>query len=330
VDAKEQTENTTKLRQRMLKSPKAPKSPKSAKPKIVKDFCPVETVTAEVYTVQGSTAEVVGSTQFSCLDLAYVGTADGLIKCGSFYSDPNDLSALTLASVEFLEQGKGTTWDEPLFFNSNAVSNQATFQFTTERSSPGSLNDSSFQGSVGDSNPNNKVTLQFMDLSPLEDIARTLDPTSTFQYNPNLFNKPATSIESIQYDFFPAECDGITNCYKQFYLNIQLRSSARLFGDTTGLWRDCNLAYVPPSGDVGAWTTFKIDASTPVTEARDCPDDFATLGEAQDAGYVLGTYLGLIFQLSMGDTNPTDNGLVGYFDNIQLKVAGEDLIVYDL
>lgn len=283
-----------------------------------------------VTSVSGSATEVVGSSQFSCLDPAYVGTADGWTECGSLYTDPAYPSALTLASVNFLEQGKGTTWDEPLFFNSNAYSNQATFQISTEQSSPGSFNLSSFKGSVGTSDPSNKVTLQFMDLSPLADIALTLDPTSTFRYNANLFNEPATSIESIQYDFFPAECAGLTNCYKQFYLNIYLRSTARPFGDTTGLWRDCNLAYVPPSGDVGAWTTFKIDASTPVTAARDCPANFATLGEAQDAGYVLGTNLGLIYLMSMGDTSSTDNGLVGYFDNIRLKLAGEDVRIYDL
>lgn len=284
-----------------------------------------------VTKVSGSTTELVGSSQFPCLDPTYVQTAQGWVECGAYYANPADLSALTLATVDFLEAGEGTTWDEPLFFNSNDVLNTASFQISTEQASPNSFNGSSFKGSVGTSNAINKVTLQFMDLSPLADIALALDPTSTFQYNANLFNEPASSIESIQYDFYPAVCNGLTNCYKQFYLNIYLRSSARAFGDTTsGAWRDCNLAYVPPSGPEGQWTTFKIDANTPVTQARDCPANFATLGEAQEAGYVLGTNLGLIYLLSMGDTSANDNGLVGYFDNLRLKLVGEDVRIYDL
>jgi hypothetical protein len=278
-------------------------------------------------TIAGSTTEFVGSSQFPCLDPSYA-FGEGIAECGPLYSDP---TALTLATVNFLEEHKGVTWDEPLFFNSNAYANQASFQFSTDQASPGSLDDnlSSFKGSVVTSNSQNKVTLQHMDLTPLAEIASSLDATNTFQYNENLFNRPASDLEFLQYDFFPV-CNGIDNCHKQFYLNIYLRSDARDFGDTTvGAWRDCNLAYVPSTGPDGEWSTVKIDVNTPA-QARDCPSNFSNLAEAQAAGYVLGTNLGLIYILNMGDTTDVDSGLEGYFDNIRLKLANEDVRIYDL
>lgn len=340
MDAKEQTENTTKLRQRMLKSPKAPKapkSPKSAKPKIVKDFCPVETVTAEVYTVQGNTAVVTGATAQSAFLTAFNDCNASTDGYGEDYADCMSSSP-----------DNGEYFYYPLFPRNNDGSS-ATSQFVSAATdaspagaggaSPGSLNDSYFKGNVLDCSEsscrNNKVDIQWVDYS-LSDV----------------FNVPIADIEYIEYDFFPLTCPNPATCYKQFYLNVYTHRA-----EDGGLWYDCRLDFVPSEGAVGQWNTFTINSDT-ISSAYErkgaCPDGLGGLiitGTGQKTGVAAfenGTGAGyefllgaageptnddnpLIFTFNMGDTSfAADDGLVGYFDNIRVKIKNRPLIIYDL
>jgi hypothetical protein len=331
VDAKEQTENTTKLRQRMLKSPKAPKSPKSAKPKIVKDFCPVETVTAEVYDVQGSTEVFSGTTAQGAYLTATSDCDESTVGYGEDYADCMSSSP-----------DNGVYFYYPLFPRNNDGSS-ATSQFVSAATdaspagaggaSPGSLNDSYFKGDINCSESSckgNKVDIQWWDYSLNE-----------------VFNVSIADIEYIQYDFFPLTCPNESPCYEQFYLGVYTH---RATGG--GDWYDCRLNFIPIEGAVGDWNTFTINSDTlSSTYERKgaCPDGsggLITTGTGQKTGvaafedapeFLLGAAgepdrddYPLIFAFNMGDTEPNDNGLVGYFDNIRVKIKNKPLIIYDL
>ena len=67
------------------------------------------------------------------------------------------------------------------------------------------------------------------------------------------------------------------------------------------------------------------------TGTPDCDDDDKISALALDDVLVLGSNANQIFTLNMGDGNPDDGGLEGYFDRIVVKISHEDSPrVYDL
>lgn len=311
--------------------PLVTKSSKSAK-----GFCPVPLVTAEVNEITGSGDVTTGKEAFD---------AFGGIYSACLANDP--LFGPDFADCIESSDSNGVFFDYPLFaFNNDG--GLATSQFVTAATpgaSPSSLNDSYFRGNVDGtdpSEPQNKVDIQWTDYS-LE----------------GLFDVPIADIEYIQYDFYPEDC-GITmsdsECIAQFYLNVYTHRAI----PGAGTWYDCKYDFVP-IGDVdfhvGEWNTFTVypdTASSRTVVKGACPDgasgletgtgnhfDGVTLEDGADTGVAEPFLLGaagatgidpnpLIFAFNMGDTSMNDIGLVGYLDNIRVKIVGEPLIIMDL
>lgn len=163
----------------------------------------------------------------------------------------------------------------------------------------------------------------------------------------DLWNLRVDQIEYIKYDFFPEACPGTqTECAGEFYISIYTRAT----GAETAFY-DCRINYATATaistgtGAEGEWTTLLIDFTDPgLTPTRStarnvgCPNHAS--GDGSDtpydvglAGYVLGTggtATGFIFALNMGDSVAGDNGLIGYFGEVQIKLVDEDAVrVYD-
>jgi hypothetical protein len=337
VDAKEQTENTTKLRQRMLKSPKAPKSPKSAKPIIVKDFCPVETVAAEVYTVQGSTTVIsAGATngvyQGISKDCTLI-TRDGGFVWDSLFQNAdtqgqlNDSRACSIQ--EFLTPNDN--WDPPIYFINDG--NEATYQIVDAGNegvvaSPGSINDSMFKGEVacgGGDCAANKVIIKFQDFTLTD-----------------LWEVRINQIEFIEFDYYPISCPGgALACPNQFYIGIYTHEAGNGYPLDNTNWYNCryNFSGAPyltvGTGATGEWSTLrvdgKLDTASGVSNKGATTCSATTLENAPDEHLLGSNYLEpTIFILNMGQSDISDNGLAGYFDNIRIKIIGQDLRVYDL
>ena len=244
----------------------------------------------EGFQIRGSTQVTEGPT-----------SNDVLIPCGGLLPD----------CQKFLECADTTeVFDSPFWFNRD-VGPTTKFQFKTDQRS---LGDGAFYGEIG-TTPADKVTVEYYDLD---------------YYNTN------TLVEFINYDYFIEVCPPSRTCGNDFYLNVYTRQNA---GVT--YFFDCVYNFVPttaalPTADVvGQWNTFKTLPTAPTSVRKfsgstvigNCP---STLQAAIDQGYVLGTnFCGLIFVFNMGDSLAFDNGLKGYFDNIQIKFAGQDLLVYD-
>jgi hypothetical protein len=331
-------ESYSRIRQRNLKKAKAPKQPKPPKGgssvTIVDNFCPVSTVTAAVTNVQGNTAVVPGTDVEPLFTQAL---SDCTASTGGL--------GVNFAECMSSSPGNGVYFYYPLFAR-NGDGTSATSQFVSAATdasgaggaSPGSLNDSYFKGDTACTDPScaaNKVDIQWFDYS-LSDV----------------FNVPIADIEYIQYDFFPLICPNDSTCYKQFYLGVYTH---RATGG--GLWYDCRLNFIPSEGAVGQWNTFTINSDTISSTYQvkgACPDGsgglITTVGgqvtgvaafeDGTGAGYEF--LLGaageptnpdnpLIFAFNMGDTSfAADDGLVGYFDNIRVKIKNRPLIIYDL
>ena len=210
------------------------------------------------------------------------------------------------------------------------------FVFTEEEASVGS---GSFKGEIGTAD-DEKVTLEY------------------WSGTDDLYDRPLSDLEYIQFDFFPktGTCTGCPDsCGSSFYLNLKTRATV-----ANNNFFDCSFDYVPDECPEGEWTTFKIDLFGPssTVPARSnglegdasssnggCVGDYTIDGsvtptDATTGGnsYVLGTGdfatntdTGYIFTINVGDTSGSDNGLVGYIDNIQVKLKDEaNARVYDL
>ncbi|KAL7465551.1 hypothetical protein ACHAXS_005872 [Conticribra weissflogii] len=163
----------------------------------------------------------------------------------------------------------------------------------------------------------------------------------------DLWNLRVDQLEYIKYDFFPEACPGTqTECAGEFYISIYTRES----GAQTAFY-DCRINYAKGTavttgtGAVGEWTTLLIDFTDPDlapirSTARNagCPSHISgdKSGSEADtpydlgvANYVLGTggtATGYIFALNMGDSVAGDNGLIGYFGEVQIKLVDEDAV----
>ncbi len=157
----------------------------------------------------------------------------------------------------------------------------------------------------------------------------------------DLYDRLLSDLEYIQFDFFPktGTCTGCPGtCGSSFYLNIYTRVDDM----STATFFDCDFRYVPDACPEGEWTTFRVDLfSTTVTDTNgdNCPTPATPTGATTNGqNYVLGTSdfgfnndIGYIFKINVGDTSINDDGLVGYIDNIQVKLKDEaNARVYDL
>ena len=135
---------------------------------------------------------------------------------------------------------------------------------------------------------------------------------------------PLTEISdfsSFAYDFQIAGEPGPT-AYKQFYANVYANGP----GSTNG-YADCVYNFVPTSGSTEDFTSFSFDADTqPTSEPTnrsgkyDCGDKIGDLAGGQ-INFVA---------INLGDTTAqADQGLGGYFDNIQVATL-EGVTTYDL
>jgi hypothetical protein len=126
---------------------------------------------------------------------------------------------------------------------------------------------------------------------------------------------PVTDLSSIAYDFLVAG-NGTAASGKHFYLNVYANI------DNSTNFYDCRFDYLPLVGSTTAFTTMSVtptDVATTVTKrgtrfAGPCP---ATL-----AGMPAGSHVRAI-ALNIGDTGISDNGLVGYLDNVQIATTSE-------
>lgn len=189
----------------------------------------------------------------------------------------------------------------------------------------------SFKGTVVGQDPREKIRLVY---------------TSTTD---QLVNKPVSDFEFIEYSFKASSCGAATKpCGEQFYLNVFTRINA---ASTT--YYDCVFTFTPDVGGVedGDWATvrFTINDNADLIRTFDssvdrerCPNPGNpndNMASAADASYVLGTNqrftvdgvgVAQIFALNMGDSTSGNDGLIGYFDNIVIKMKDELALVYDL
>lgn len=264
----------------------------------------------------------------SCLLSGYVVKGTSEEQTGdTFTRITNDCASLTGRALDvcFLRNYLETAFSAPFQYALNGEN--AALQFTTDESL---LGEGSLRGSI----PNDSIDR--FDKVILTYISSPYIPN----VNDELWNRPLTDFEYIEYSFKVEACGGVeTSCPEQFYLNVYTRSDASVTD-----FYSCRYDFVPTvGGTVGEdWTTLRFDISTIADNAvsrsgtAGCPPGDDTLQNAADDGYVLGTNeqyptnTGQIFALNMGDTSLNDVGLVGYFDSIVVKMQGEDARVFDL
>lgn len=294
---------------RRLKSPKTPKSPKSPKqPQYLK--LPKKTCLLTGYAIEGTpnvqTFDTFDRIATECLP--FISDGDAYEKC-------------------VLENYLETAFSAPFQYALNGISGQLQF-VTTDESLIGK---GSLKGSIPSDSTDgaDKVILTYMSSNYIAGV------------NNELWNRPVSDFEYIEYSFKVDACKAPnTACPEQFYLNVYTRSSASIT-DFYG----CRYDFVPATGGVvgGDWTTVRVEIGDSATNAQDgsgtdkCPISGPdTLQNAADNGYVLGTNaqsplnIGQIFALNMGDSSTNDNGLIGYFDQIVVKLQGQDPLVFDL
>jgi hypothetical protein len=267
---------------------------------------PRETCLLTGYVVKGTSEEQTGDT--------FTRLTNG---CSSLTGRPFD--------VCLLRSYLGTAFSAPFQYALNGAN--ATLQFTTDESL---LGDGSLLGSIPNDSTDrfDKVILTYISSPYIQGV------------NNELWNRPVSDFEYIEYSFKVGACSGVeTSCPEQFYLNVYTRPDASVTD-----FYSCRYDFVPSvGGTVGDdWTTLRFDISTTADDAvsrRDtagCPPGDKTLQNAADNNYVLGTNeqypsnTGQIFSLNMGDTSLNDVGLVGYFDAIVVKMKDEDAYVFDL
>ena len=120
---------------------------------------------------------------------------------------------------------------------------------------------------------------------------------------------PVSDVTSISYDFQIAG-NGTVSDANEFYLNVYANI------DASDNFYDCRFDYSPSTGSTTAFTTAAFAAtSTPKavtkrgTRITACPTTLA--------GMPAGSYV-RAFVLNVGDTSATDEGLAGYYDNVQV------------
>lgn len=333
-------------------------------PKIISDFCPVKTEPAAVYSVRGSTDEVDSLSVIADYVAPYddcYGDFDRPFYIGDF--DPPKTNIPNEAQLKLIQEcldnssleSPTTNWDPPIYFinggfNPDPTIPKATYQIVdaTDENvepSPGSVNNSMFKGEVNCDRDNvadptqncgdNKVIIKFNDFT-------FQDPS---EVGDDLWNVPINQIEYVEYDFYPISCpNGDPECPGQFYIGFYTHFVDNGYPLDNNNWYNCRYVFAPSgshplksgTGAVDSWSTFRVDSEdTGINIGNkdggvDCTGTIAL----EDIGdtYLLGAnYLEpTIFILNMGQSNDSDNGLAGYFDNIRIKIKGQDLRVYDL
>ncbi len=118
-----------------------------------------------------------------------------------------------------------------------------------------------------------------------------------------------SAFSSISYDFFPAALSA-----DNFYLNVYVDQD----GDgPAASFYDCRYDYVP-TGTTGAWNTFTIAAAT-------TPTAVVATGSTVCAPTLAGGNAGdqiLYMVINGGQSNATDAGLAGHWDNVRLSAGG--------
>jgi hypothetical protein len=296
--------DATPIRRRSRRRMKSAKSPKS--PKIPKYLqLPEVTCLVTGYAITGTSEEQTGDT---------------------FDRIEQECSTSTDFDECFLNNYLETAFSAPFQYALDGTDDQ--LQFTTDEAFIGS---GSFQGSIPTTSTDrfDKVILSYTSSPYIEGV------------NDELWNRPVSDFEYIEYSFKADACGGTaTSCPEQFYLNVYTRSD-----DSITVFYDCRYDFVPTTGgeEDGGWTTVRFDINTVGGTAvfsqstNGCPDTGPdTLQNAADNNYVLGTNeqypinTGQIFALNMGDTSLNDAGLIGYFDSIVVKMKDEEPRVFDL
>lgn len=245
-----------------------------------------------------------------------------------------------------------TNWDPPIYFINDGFNAEdpagpkATYQIVNANDegvnpSPGSLNDSMFKGDVNcpdtASCPTNKVIIKFQDFT-------FQDPEN--DVGDDLWNVPINQIEYVEYDFYPISCPGdAMACPGEFYISFYTHLKNNGYPlENPDNWYNCRYGFgpngtTPPkvgNGAVGEWSTFRVNPEYfgrtigKKGDPDDCNDTTALKDITSDN--LLGSNLlePTIFILNMGQSTASDNGLSGYFDNVRIKIKGQDLRVYDL
>lgn len=318
-----------------------PTSQPSSQPseqKVIRTEVCLQTLTADVYRVSGSTSAVTAADT----DDVYTGAREACASDAGFVFDPvfdgadnqGQLdSYISCSFPTFLEPND--LWDPPIYFINDG--NEAEFQIVTASDegvdpAPGSLNDSMYKGAVNCDSAGcggNKVIIKFQEF--------TMD---------DLWNVPINEIEYIEYDFYPISCPGgvDTQCPGQFYISIYTHYENNGYPLDNIHWYNCRYGFTPTTtslkvgeGNINEWSTFRIEATDTATNIglKGSPDDCnksTQLGSVTDANLLGSNYLEpTIFILNMGQGDATDNGLAGYFDNIKIKMINEDVVrIYDL
>lgn len=142
---------------------------------------------------------------------------------------------------------------------------------------------------------------------------------------------PAEDLSSISYDFKVAG-NGTSASANQFYLNVYVSLP------TPGFYYDCKYDLVPSVGSTGSFTTAVFnasDTSVVVTDrydgssvsrpndGYDCPSSLAQMAAERPGSTIR------FVSINMGDTQPTDQGLAGYFDKVVIATATE-ITTFDL
>lgn len=315
-----------------------PSSQPSEKKVIRTEVC-LQTLTADVYSVSGSTTTVTAADT----DTVYTGAREDCATAAGFVFDgvyddadtQDELDSYVNCSFPtFLEPND--LWDPPIYFINDG--NEADFQIVTASDegvdpAPGSLNDSMYKGAVNCDGVDcgaNKVIIKFQDFT-MED----------------LWNVPINQIEYIEYDFYPISCPGgVTQCPGQFYISIYTHYENNGYPLANAFWYNCRYGFTPTTtslkvgeGNINEWSTFRIEATdtaTSIGPVKGTPTNCNTatlLNDVVNNVNLLGSnYLEpTIFILNMGQSNDSDNGLAGYFDNIKIKMINEDVVrIYDL
>lgn len=322
-------------------------------PEIISDFCPVQTLPAAVYSVRGSIdtadslsviAEYLGPI-FDCYGEFDIPPYVGLFEPPKNIPNEAQLQVIQECLDSSSLVSPTTNWDPPIYFINDGSFDpdpsipKSTYQIVdaTDENvdpSPGSVNNSMHKGEVNcnltdNSCKDNKVIIKFNDFT-------FQDPSDV---GDDLWNVPINQIEYVEYDFYPISCpNDNTECPGQFYIGFYTHFVDNGYPLDNNNWYNCRYVFVPeaPLGAEGSWSTFRVTPeSTGINIGNkdggvDCTNTIAL----EDIGdtYLLGSnYLEpTIFILNMGDSSVNDNGLAGYFDNIRIKIKGQDLRIYDL
>jgi hypothetical protein len=127
-----------------------------------------------------------------------------------------------------------------------------------------------------------------------------------------------SDLVSLSYDFYVG-----AGSYQHFYTNVYVDSSANGVG-TFATFYDCRYDLVPASGPAGSWSTNGFTATSAWTNVANplgsCP---ATLAGLPAGSEIIGVVV------NGGQSNASDAGLEGGFDNVVVTSVADGTTIYD-